>query len=50
MSILLDLRFERNINIYKSSSFKDLENVVFVSKSFFLSKLLDNSFLVKHGQ
>ena len=35
MSILLLLRFEQNVNIYKSSSLKDFENVVFVSKSYF---------------
>ena len=38
MSILLLLRFERNVNIYKSSSLKDFENVVFVSKSYFSKK------------
>ena len=40
MSTLLELRFDRNVNIYKLSSFKDFENVIFVSKSFF-GKLLD---------
>ena len=35
MSILLELRFERNVNIFKVSSFKDFENVIFVFKSFF---------------
>ena len=35
MSILLELRFHINVNIYNVSSFKDFQNVVFVSKSFF---------------
>ena len=34
ISILLEMRFERNVIIYKVSSFKDFE-IVFVSKSFF---------------
>ena len=41
MSILLELRFETNVNIYKISSFKDFENVIFVFKSFKSGKLLD---------
>ena len=32
MSILLELSFERNVNSYEVSSFKDFKNV-FVSKS-----------------
>ena len=35
MLILLELGFDRNGNTYKVSSFKDFENVVFVSKSYF---------------
>ena len=35
MSVFLELRFDRNLMIYKVSSFKDFQNVVFVSKSFF---------------
>ena len=34
MPILLELRFYRNMNIYKVYSFKDFQDVVFVSKSF----------------
>ena len=34
MPILLELRFYRNMNIYKVHSFKDFQDVVFVSKSF----------------
>ena len=41
MSILLELRFETNVNIYKISSFKDFENVIFVFKSFKSGKLLE---------
>ena len=47
MSILLELHFERNVNIYKDSSLEDFENVIFVSHSFF-GKLLDYCLLVKH--
>ena len=35
VSILLELRFKRNVNIYRVSSFKDFGNVIFASKSFF---------------
>ena len=35
MSVFLELRFDRNLMIYKVSSFKDFQNVVFVSKSLF---------------
>ena len=32
---LLELPFDRNLNICKVSSFKDFQNIAFVSKSFF---------------
>ena len=35
MSVFLELRFDRNLMIYKVSRFKDFQNVVFVSKSLF---------------
>ena len=35
MPILLELCFDKNVNIYKVSSFKVFENVIFASKSFF---------------
>ena len=35
MSTFLEMRFDRNFNICKVPSFKDFQNVVFVSKSFF---------------
>ena len=41
MSILLELRFERNLNIYEVSSFEDFENVM-------LGKLVEYSLLVKN--
>ena len=40
MSTLLELRFDRNVNIYKLSSFKDFENVYLFPNHFF-AKLLD---------
>ena len=49
VSILLELRFERNANIYETSSFKDFENVVFFPNSF-SGKRLDYSLLVKNDQ
>ena len=48
MLILLELRLERHVTVYKVSSFKDYENV-FVSKSF-SGKLLDYSLLTKNDQ
>ena len=41
MPILLELRFERNVNIYEVSSFEDFENVMF-------GKLVEYSLLVKN--
>ena len=41
MSVFLELLFDRNVNIYKVSSFKDFENVI----SFIL---FPNHFSVKH--
>ena len=31
---IVGIAFDRNVTIYKISSFKDFQNVVFVSKSF----------------
>ena len=51
MSILSELRFKRNVSIYKMCSFKDFENVIFVFKSFFWKIIrLGYILLVKNDQ
>ena len=39
-----ELQFDRKVNIYKNSSFKDFENVIFVPNNFSV-KILDYSLL-----
>ena len=45
--LLLEVRFERNVNIYKIFSFKNSESAILVSKSF---SGLDYSLLLKNDQ
>ena len=49
MSVFLELRFDRNLNIYKVSSFKDFQ-MFHLFPNHFSGKLFDYSLLLKNDQ